>query len=234
MCRCLYREYFGPLLHAWVLYVRRLIISCVVAAQGWRLGGPSRADAGRPAVRLHDPAQVCREYLLLFAKQAFVSVADLKALSASAEGQGLQALQLCPWCASTITSRPSLQLADCAPNPPLGRLGEHFRCHWTVPPSAIDPSTKEPVILTHLHRPNEDDPAISGFNTPNETGSRTPLDATESDTRSVKSGKSVSSTKAGVTTGLVAGGVNAGPPVKVAFLVRSSATSQLPPVSVSC
>lgn len=106
-----------------------------------------------------------------------------------------------------------------------------------VPPSTVDPKTKEPVILTHHHRPNEDDPAISGFNTPNAAGVRTPSEP-DSDARSVKSlgGKSTSSNRTGggkasmeyaaSSSSTTAGGISSGPPVKVAFLVRVRLSEQ--------
>lgn len=105
----------------------------------------------------------------------------------------------------------------------------------------MHPTTKEPVILTHLHQPNEGDPAISGFNTPNETGSRTPNEL-DSDSRSVKSlgSKSVSSAKNGKTsleyapsTTSTSGGVSSGPPVKVAFLVRAAPRTSSPALVLS-
>ncbi|KAI5453583.1 hypothetical protein NCC49_005408 [Naganishia albida] len=35
-------------------------------------------------------------------------------------------------------------------------LGEHFRCHWRVPPVTLHPKTREPIVKAHLHDPTND------------------------------------------------------------------------------
>ncbi|KAL7415084.1 hypothetical protein BDY24DRAFT_413768 [Mrakia frigida] len=123
-------------------------------------------------------------------------------------------------------------------------LGEHFRCHWEVPPNEIDPSTLEPVVNGFLHQHNVGDPAISGYNTP---GNTTPSIGDRSDASSVRSGRSLASSlggKAGqefydaqddgipsVTGGSVSGTAfaNGVKPVKVAFLCEQ--VSHHPPIS---
>ncbi|CDZ98460.1 Oxysterol-binding protein [Phaffia rhodozyma] len=99
-------------------------------------------------------------------------------------------------------------------------LGEHFRCHWLLPPSTVDPDTKEPVINTCLHQPNVGDPSISGYNTPGE--------AAGSETSSIRSfsSKSMKSMKSQSRLDVSADNVSS---VKVAFLCEQ--VSHHPPIS---
>ncbi|GHJ83931.1 hypothetical protein NliqN6_0333 [Naganishia liquefaciens] len=43
-------------------------------------------------------------------------------------------------------------------------LGEHFRCHWRVPPVTLHPKTNEPVVKAHRHDPTND--VASSTNSP--------------------------------------------------------------------
>lgn len=69
-------------------------------------------------------------------------------------------------------------------------LGEHFRCHWYIPPAEIDPITKEPIVYAHIHDPDsKDGPIDPGMMSTDSSVQHTPMTtATDmSDTISVRS-----------------------------------------------
>lgn len=74
-----------------------------------------------------------------------------------------------PPCIASVPHPSSIDFAVCKPYNSV--LGEHFRCHWEVPPNSVDPATREPVINGFLHQHNVGDPQISGYNTPGNTSS---------------------------------------------------------------
>jgi hypothetical protein len=64
---------------------------------------------------------------------------------------------------------------------PDRETGEHFRCHWYIPPATIDPTTKEPIVRAHLHDPDaKDDPVLLPASTESSVHGTPVMGATDS------------------------------------------------------